>query len=121
MIEQPYVVDHAQGSGDVRRHVARVLAEQSVPDEDEVVQVVTWELVANARAGGAERIEVWVVADEGIVRVEVRDDGPGMPEPAAELDALGRRLRLVDEVSRAWGLTPLGACKAVWCEIVVTA
>lgn len=119
MIEQPYVVGPGEGSRDVRRHVAAVLDELGVPDREELVQLVAAEMVANARAGGAQRIEVWLVRDEGVVRIEVRDDGPGLPEPASADDPAGHRLRLVDQAARAWGFTPLGDCKTVWCEIVV--
>jgi anti-sigma regulatory factor (Ser/Thr protein kinase) len=55
------------------------------------------------------------------VRVEVSDSGEGKPEMRfpAPSDPTGRGLRIVDVLSRRWGVTETagGAGKTVWFEV----
>jgi signal transduction histidine kinase len=50
-------------------------------------------LLANAIGHGASRVRVTIGAQEGVVRVEIADDGPGLPAPVSELVRRGRRAR----------------------------
>jgi signal transduction histidine kinase len=47
-------------------------------------------LVANAAEHGGGEVIVRVATERGRVRIEVADDGPGLPAPVAELAAAGR-------------------------------
>jgi signal transduction histidine kinase len=47
-------------------------------------------LLANAIEHGGTRVQVRARADAGRVRIEVRDDGPGLPAPVADLAARAR-------------------------------
>jgi signal transduction histidine kinase len=47
-------------------------------------------LVANAAEHGGGEVLVRVAAERGRVRIEVADDGPGLPAPVSELAAAGR-------------------------------
>ncbi|MBU1540028.1 MAG: GAF domain-containing protein [Alphaproteobacteria bacterium] len=63
--------------------------------------LITNELVTNAAKNGAQRVEVRISASDGGVRIEVEDDGPGLPvdfDPAAR-KGLGLRVvrSLVDQ------------------------
>lgn len=65
--------------------------------------LITNELVTNAAKHGAQRVEVRISASGGGVRIEVEDDGPGLPvdfDPAAQ-KGLGMRVvqSLVDQNS----------------------
>jgi signal transduction histidine kinase len=47
-------------------------------------------LVANAAEHGGGEVVVRVAAERGRVRIEIADDGPGLPAPVSELAAAGR-------------------------------
>jgi signal transduction histidine kinase len=47
-------------------------------------------LVANAAEHGGGEVLVRVAVERGRVRIEVADDGPGLPAPVSELAAAGR-------------------------------
>ncbi len=84
-------------------------------------------LLANAIEHGGRRIELRARADARRVRIEVLDDGPGLPAPVAELAARPRRGRgprgrglaiAADIASRHGGRlsaapAPAGACLAL--------
>jgi signal transduction histidine kinase len=84
-------------------------------------------LLANAIEYGGERVELRARADARRVRIEVRDDGPGLPAPVAELarrpragrGRRGRGLAIASEIAARHGgrlsaaPTPAGACLAL--------
>jgi anti-sigma regulatory factor (Ser/Thr protein kinase) len=77
------------------------------------------ELVTNAVAAGCSTLSLALSVDDQAVRVSVHDDAPGQPTPreAGPGDRSGRGLRLVEAVSRRWGVDALGRGKAVWAEL----
>jgi len=85
----------------------------------DTVALLVSELETNAlvHGHGDLRLSVRPVADG--VRVEVRDDGRGMPAPReTDLDAEGGRgLALVDNLATRWGTDPMPQGKSVWFEI----
>jgi anti-sigma regulatory factor (Ser/Thr protein kinase) len=84
--------------------------------------LLTNELVTNAiRHAGAEGapIEVSVSLDEGVIRVNVRDTGPGFdPDRTRKRTADGGwGLDLVRSLSSRWGVERLDEGTDVWFEI----
>ncbi len=102
------------------------LARQHVRDvtgtaEDPRVALVVTELVTNAVVHGQGGPTLAVTATPSSVRVEVHDDGPGLPRLrpfSEEPTTSGRGLALVDMVADAWGVVAdPGDGKTVWAEI----
>lgn len=86
---------------------------------DDALLVAT-ELVTNAlvHAGGRCRLSARLAA--GILRLEVRDQGSGVPDPqeTAGTDESGRGLLLVSVLCSAWGVDATGGIgKVVWAEL----
>ncbi|HEX5266586.1 MAG TPA: response regulator [Acidimicrobiales bacterium] len=85
---------------------------------DDALLVAT-ELVTNAfvHAGSHCRLSVRLAA--GVLRLEVRDHGPGVPDPRATVgtDESGRGLLLVSGLCSAWGVDATGPGKVVWAEL----
>lgn len=91
-------------------------------DDDFVGRVVVSELVTNAyKHVGFGHIVVRVFADErdGLVVIEVGDDGPGLPvvrEESAHLTC-GRGLLLMVQLVRDWGVRTVDeGGKVVWAR-----
>jgi two-component sensor histidine kinase len=82
------------------------------------VKLAVSELVTNsvehAHLRPEDHIELCArVGDDGAVRVEVRDEGPG---PPARPDA-GLGWRIVDRVADRWGVLREGNRSCVWFEL----
>jgi signal transduction histidine kinase len=94
--------------------------------EDPRVALVVTELVTNAVVHGQARPVLRVGWDGAVVRIEVEDDGPGVPtlRPMSATTTSGRGLALVDQIADDWGIidaapdTP-GRRKAVWASITL--
>ena len=66
---------------------------------------------------------VAVVVDHGLVRVAVTDSKPlvvATQRHFSDYTTTGRGLRLVEQMSRSWGVDTTQTTKTVWCEIVRT-
>jgi Histidine kinase-like ATPase domain len=102
---------HPQGSED------RAVDQELVYDAG----VVATELLSNAARACRSRIVLRLDVHHDSIRIEVYDDGPGVPVerqvPADELG--GRGLRIVNSLSTAWGTAPRPAGKCVWSEMSV--
>src|SRR5688572_23646699 len=87
------------------------------PRSDQLLLCVS-EIVTNAiiHTRSAPTMTLAVAPDR--VRVEVADDDPSqpVPRPADSLAPAGRGLRLVDELSTAWGVFRRDHGKVVWFE-----
>jgi anti-sigma regulatory factor (Ser/Thr protein kinase) len=83
--------------------------------------VVVSELLSNAAGARRSRIALRLDVHHGGIRIEIYDDGPGVPvERQVPVDEVGGRgLRIVDSLSTSWGtiLRPAGKC--VWSEMPV--
>lgn len=88
---------------------------------DEALVVVS-ELVTNAVVHAQSSCDLRISRRDGAVRIDVRDEGAGSPDPhvAAEEDEHGRGLFLISAMSRAWGVEPAddGVGKSIWAELV---
>src|SRR3954451_5524680 len=77
------------------------------------------ELVTNAVAAGCSIMTLRLRVDDHVVRVSVLDDAPGHPGPqqARPHDRSGRGWRLVEALSRRWGVDPAARAEEVWAEL----
>lgn len=82
---------------------------------DDVILVVS-ELVSNSvRHGRTTDIDVKVTTDDGRIRIEVTDDGPGFSADAPRGDGMG--LAIVEQLSERWGLQGVDHRFTVWAEL----
>jgi CheY-like chemotaxis protein/anti-sigma regulatory factor (Ser/Thr protein kinase) len=124
---QRYETDRVQlgpAASDVavaRRFVAERCRDWGCGDVVEDAELVVSELVTNALVHGESRCELRAGLSEAALRLQVIDDGAGMPDPqaATDTDEHGRGLLLVSALSTAWGveLLPDGG-KIVWAELL---
>ena len=89
----------------------------------DVVLVIS-ELVTNsvrhAGLGASEPVQLSVRVEGDMVRVAVRDPGPGFELPPAPSDPAhvgGWGLVLVDQLAEKWGVEHDGDANVVWCEL----
>ena len=84
------------------------------PRYDDVLLLVS-ELVTNSvRHSGSEDIDVKVSANDGHIRVEVSDSGPGFDASDPRGDGLG--IDIVGRLAERWGYTS-GDRFTVWAEL----
>jgi anti-sigma regulatory factor (Ser/Thr protein kinase) len=90
------------------------------PGCDDLLLCVS-EVVTNAVLHARSRSTLRVQVDGGTVRVEVQDDDPTLPvrRDHAPHAPTGRGLRLLDELTTAWGAEAHGHGKVVWFELDV--
>jgi anti-sigma regulatory factor (Ser/Thr protein kinase) len=107
----------------VRHWVMRaVAAEGVVGPVNQVIELLTAELVSNAVQHGAPDgdVRIAVRIGRGAVRVCVTDEGDGWPQVRRpEITALdGRGLVLVEALSSSWGVVAeVGGGKTTWFEV----
>ena len=83
--------------------------------------VVATELLSNAAQACRSRIALRLDVHHDSIRIEVYDDGPGVPvERRVRGDEVGGRgLRIVDSLSASWGTIPRPVGKCVRSEMPV--
>ena len=110
-------------AGLARRFVAATLHRWGLDAHVEVAVLLVGELVTNAIVHTTSTtIGLVVRLGDQVVRVEVHDTGPQLPQPdrlAAWDDQGGRGLRLVAMLATRWGVDAArrGVGKAVWFEV----
>lgn len=92
---------------------------QSPGSHDDIVLVVS-ELVTNALLHGHGTPMVRLLDGDDRVRVEVCDDSPLLPVSHRVTPTSGLGLRVVEQLSSAWGASRRGRGKVVWCELPAT-
>ncbi|MFF4365875.1 ATP-binding protein [Streptomyces sp. NPDC001594] len=102
-----------------RQFAGDTLWQWGIADRGEDIRLCASELAANAVLHGVpygRDFCVRLVWEEGMVRVEVRDSGPGLPVVGRPgVDALcGRGLWLVSELADDFGVTDQLVGKTVW-------
>ena len=114
------MLPNATAPGHARRWLHEALATVEIDDDTvQLVVLVVDELVTNAVIHAGTAIDVRLQHDAGVVRCVVRDrrtDGP-IPRIIESTDGRGRGLRLVDVVSRRWGVDRDTCGTSVWAEI----
>jgi serine/threonine-protein kinase RsbW len=89
---------------------------QSLEPRYEDVLLVVSELVSNCvRHTDTDDIAVHVEANNGHVRVEVSDRGPGFTPSTPRRDGLG--LTIIEKLAENWGMAPAGDSFTVWAEL----
>jgi CheY-like chemotaxis protein len=104
-----------------RRFLADRCREWSCGEVADDAALVASELVTNALVHSGTGCEFRLGLSDTILRIQVTDGGPGMPDPrtAALGDESGRGLLLVSILCAAWGTVPLAdSGKVVWAELL---
>ncbi|MEV6211542.1 ATP-binding protein [Kitasatospora sp. NPDC051914] len=113
-------------AGDVRAgrdFTTRVLDEWGRPGGEALradMLLVVSELLSNALVHADGPVELTLLRDGPIARVEVFDTGDGRPEPRNPTDAAhpgGRGLHIVGRLSADWGVVGHDRGKTVWAEL----
>lgn len=115
---------HGSGSerpGAARRWVLARCAELHLDLDGIDLALLVSELVTNASVHGAEPVRVRLDAGRELVRVEVEDGSPLMPQMRRPdgRSTVGRGLLIVESLSRAWGAERRGGGKVVWAEVPI--
>ncbi len=112
---------HPTSVGAARRFVRDVLKTRRVDDGVvDTVELLTSEVVTNAIVHARSGPQLAVEVNDGVVRVAVRDLGPGLPvRRLGRLDDLsGRGVVIVEELATAWGVErERNGGKRVWFEV----
>jgi anti-sigma regulatory factor (Ser/Thr protein kinase) len=82
-------------------------------------ELLVSELAANVVVHARTPMRVSVLARNGRVRVEVRDDDPTLPQRCSPdpMSPDGRGVMLVDALAEAWGVNGNRRGKTVWFEL----
>lgn len=111
-------------AGEARRFLAETTESWQRPELSEKGSLVVDELVTNAILHGLGPIDVVLILDDDVVRIEVHDRNPRMPVPTARPPdaalSFGRGLHLVEACTRRWGARPTTDGKCVWAEVAAT-
>jgi anti-sigma regulatory factor (Ser/Thr protein kinase) len=103
----------------VRRFAVAACRAQGRDALCDTVALLVSEVATNALVHGTGDVQVRVRTTGSVLRVEVADDSPRMPEPraAGPLEEGGRGLSLVAQLSQGWGVYREGPGKVVWFEL----
>lgn len=102
-----------------RQLVTQACAAWHLTDLGAVAALVATELVANVVRHAHTTMELTVGLRDGRISLAVRDGSAALPravEPGLR-DAGGRGLRLVRELTDAWGVLPVPGGKVVWTTL----
>ena len=84
---------------------------------NDALQLATSELVTNAVLYGRAPIGLQLSCQTDDVRLAVTDAGAMLAEESGHAGGLGMGLRIVSQISKTWGTTPLATGKEVWCVL----
>jgi signal transduction histidine kinase len=100
-----------------RQFTRSTLASWRSPGSHDDIVLVVSELVTNALLHGHGTPVVRLQDGADHVRVEVCDDSPLLPVSHRVTPTSGLGLRVVEQLSAAWGASRRGRGKVVWCEL----
>lgn len=103
--------------------VRRLLERWGYRDLVDDATLVVSELVANAVEHADEASVVLLNRGEGGLRIEVRDQGPGVlaEQPGSGTAERGRGLMIVSALASSWGVHTEERSKTVWVELASSA
>lgn len=106
----------AASAGRARRLVGEVLDEAGLDDLADVAMLLVSETVTNAVLHAATEVGLTVLADDGELRVEVRDGSSVLPGIRHYEDeaTTGRGVGLVELLATGWGVDTEPEGKTVW-------
>jgi len=112
---------HPASTRAARAFVAEHLVSWHLDSAIDDATLLVSELVTDAILHARSPIDLVVRKVKTSVRVEVFDDGNGVPEPLHpdHEDDVGRGLGLVEAVANRWGVEDLDTGKTVWFEIAL--
>lgn len=104
---------------EARRFVRDVLKRWNYTPVSDVVSLLTSELVTNAILHAGSQVDIVLCAEEGLIRVEVSDTSPRVPEPTTPgpESQTGRGLAVVASQASDWGARRTAHGKIVWFEV----
>lgn len=108
-----------RSAGQARRLVDETLRRWSCGELLDVVNLLVSEVVTNAVVHGRSQVVVTVQLRPAAVRIDVLDNGTGLPVPrVARADATsGRGMALVEALASSWGIDARDGGKSVWFEV----
>ncbi len=106
-------------AGEARRFVARTLTPLLGREDVETAMLVTSELVTNAAEHARTGCELVLSGGHNTLTIRVRDAQAPVGGGRLGTEFAGRGLRLLEVLSRRWGVEPTPDGKTVWCEISV--
>jgi hypothetical protein len=118
-VQSRRLAPHPTAPRAAREFVTRTLLDWRLGQVIPFASLVVSELVASSTVDAGTAIDLSVVWDQGAIRLNVRDHGPGLPDqesPAVTLQ--GRRLTVVAGLARAFGVLPTAdGGKVVWAVL----
>lgn len=112
----------AESVGAARRHAVRGLQSRGAPRLEEDVRTVVTELATNAVLHARTRFTVTITTNSTHLRVAVTDGSATQPRLRRHGDqdaTTGRGLRIVEELSTAWGVEANSTGKTTWCDLAL--
>lgn len=108
-----------ESATEARRFAERTLASWQCLDLIGTVVLLVSELVVNAVSHAGSAATLRLALDGCMLRVEVDDTSPVVPEPKVTSagDSGGRGLMIVEALADRWGVDPTASGKAVWFEL----
>lgn len=106
----------------IRRFAVEACQEIGAVAVCDTVALLVSEVATNALVHGSGDVQVSISTAPGVVRVEVDDDGAGLPvrrQAGPEAEG-GRGLALVAALARGWGVQPAESGKTVWFEVEIS-
>jgi anti-sigma regulatory factor (Ser/Thr protein kinase) len=101
-----------------RAYCDQILRSCGCAEARDDARLVVSELVTNAVLHARTKMELSIVLDGAVLRVEVTDYGSDRPQLWAR-DESGRGIPIIEALVREWGVVEFGSAKTVWCEIAV--
>ena len=102
-----------------RRFIEDALSDGAPAEVVELAVLLVSEVVTNAVLHARSAVRIAITWDNRRLRVEVADKSPATPvaRQFAADSGTGRGLMLIEELSDAWGTSPVGDGKVVWFEL----
>lgn len=119
-VSRTYVLpDAPEAAGIARAYVAELLSSHGLSHLTDEATLLASELVTNALCHGSGKPELSLELRGVVLRIEVSDTGPGVPNPRTPdpESTSGRGLNLVQLLATCWGFTRRRDGKSIWCEL----